>query len=135
MGTGLNKTNFALAALGTNLYAGGLFTQAGGIPANQIARWDGNAWYPVGGGVVGTGTVQALATLGNNLYAAGTFTNMGNVTANRIAKWDGTNWCVPSGTVFQMVPKPGGVEWSTCTRVEAFDIAGGKNSSGMDSLE
>jgi hypothetical protein len=130
MGTGLNTTKSALAALGTNLHAGGLFTQAGGIAANQIARWDGNAWYPVGGGVVGTGTVLALTTLGNNLYAAGTFTNMGNVTANRIAKWDGTNWYALgdgiSGSVQSLV-----AAGSNVYAGGSFRYAGGKNSFNL----
>ncbi|MGA2178127.1 MAG: hypothetical protein ABSH15_00900 [Verrucomicrobiota bacterium] len=92
MGTGLNRTNAALAVLGTNLFAAGLFTTAGDVAANQIAKWDGNNWSSVGGSVVGSGTVLALTTMGNNLYAGGTFTNIGGVTAARIAKWDGTNW-------------------------------------------
>ena len=92
MGTGLNKTNVAMAVLGSTVFAAGTFTTAGGLPANQIAKWDGATWSGVGGGVVGNGTVFALATMGNNLYAGGSFTNLGGVPANRIAKWDGANW-------------------------------------------
>src|SRR4029077_7422316 len=92
MGTGLNSTNVALAVLGTNLFAAGVFTIAGGVAANQIAKWDGNTWSGVGGGIVGSGTVLALTTMGTNLYVGGSFTNMGGVPANRIAKWDGTSW-------------------------------------------
>jgi hypothetical protein len=103
MGTGLNGIPVALAALGTNLFAAGTFTTAGGVAANQIAKWDGNNWSNVGGSVVGSGTVMALTVMGNNLYAGGTFTNMGGVTASLIAKWDGTNWSAlgsgVSGTV------------------------------------
>ena len=103
MGTGLNGVPVALAALGTNLFAAGTFTTAGGVAANQIAQWNGNQWSSVGGGVVGSGTVLALTTMGNNLYAGGTFTNMGGVAVSRIAKWDGTNWSAlgsgVSGTV------------------------------------
>ena len=92
MGTGLNGIPVALTALGPNLFAAGAFTSANGIAANQIAKWDGNNWSSVGGGVVGSGTVLALTTMGNNLYAGGTFTNIGGVTASHIARWDGTNW-------------------------------------------
>jgi hypothetical protein len=92
MGTGLNKTNVAMAVLGSTVFAAGTFTTAGGLPTNQIAKWDGAAWSGVGGGVLGSGTVFALATMGNNLYAGGSFTNMGGVPASRIAKWDGTTW-------------------------------------------
>lgn len=92
VGTGLNSNVIAMAVLSTNLYVAGLFTNAGGITASHIAMWDGNNWFAIGGGVVGTGTVSALTTLGNYLYAGGTFTNMGGVPASRIARWDGTNW-------------------------------------------
>jgi hypothetical protein len=45
-----------------NLYAGGLFTQAGGIPANNIARWNGSSWSVLGGSDNGTdGYVKTLA--------------------------------------------------------------------------
>ena len=92
MGTGLNNTVVALADLGTNVFAAGSFTTAGGVPANQIAVWNGNTWSSVGGSVIGTGTVLALTTIGNTLYAGGTFTNLGGVAANRIASWNGTSW-------------------------------------------
>ncbi len=107
MGTGLNKTNVAMAAIGSRVFAAGTFTTAGGLPANQIAQWDGTSWSGVGGGVVGNGTVLALAVMGNNLYAGGTFTNMGGVPANRIAKWNGANWSALgsglSGSVFSLM--------------------------------
>ena len=38
---------------GTNLYAGGYFTTAGGVPANYIAKWDGSAWSALGSGMNG----------------------------------------------------------------------------------
>lgn len=92
VGTGLSSNVVAMAVIGTNLYVSGPFTSAGGVTVSRIARWDGNSWFDVGGGVVGSGTVSTLAAMGNYLYAGGTFTNMGGVPANRIAKWDGTNW-------------------------------------------
>lgn len=101
VGTGLNSNVVTMAVLGTNLYVGGPFTNAGGITVSCIARWDGNNWFDVGGGVVGRGTISTLATVGNYLYAGGTFTNMGGVPANHIAKWDGTNWsALGNGTLY-----------------------------------
>ncbi|HVU09553.1 MAG TPA: hypothetical protein VHG89_13550 [Verrucomicrobiae bacterium] len=97
VGTGLNSNVVAMAILGTNLYVAGLFTNAGGIAASHIARWDGNNWWPVGIGVVGSGTIDSLAALGTNLYAGGTFTNIGGVPAARIAKWDGNSWSALGG--------------------------------------
>jgi hypothetical protein len=80
----------ALAVSGTDLYAGGWFTNAGGVPATNIAKWNGSAWSALGSGV--DGMVWALAADGTNLYAGGQFTTAGAVPANYIAKWDGSAW-------------------------------------------
>jgi hypothetical protein len=96
LGSGVNDPNYvtveALATDGNgDLYAGGLFSDAGGVTVNNIARWDGSNWYALGNGV--DGSVSALATDGNgDLYAGGSFTSAGALTANRIARWDGSSW-------------------------------------------
>jgi len=87
---GMNNVVFALGVMGTNLYAGGVFTTAGGVSANRIARWNGTSWSVLGSGM--NSTVLALAVLGTDLYAGGAFTTAGSVSANYIAKWDGTSW-------------------------------------------
>jgi hypothetical protein len=82
----------ALAANETNLYVGGSFVIPG-VNATNIARWDGNAWHALGGGVLGRATpINALAVRGHELFAAGTITNAGGVETRAIARWDGTNW-------------------------------------------
>src|SRR5215469_6490385 len=48
---GFNTTYvFALANDGTNLYAGGWFTNADNSGAANLARWDGSNWHPLAGG-------------------------------------------------------------------------------------
>ena len=44
---------YALAVSGTDLYAGGYFTTAGGVAANYIAKWNGSAWSALGSGMNG----------------------------------------------------------------------------------
>ena len=84
---------FALAVVGTNLYVGGDFTAAGGVPVNNIAKWDGSAWSALGSGMGGSYPyVYALAASGTNLYVGGNFITAGGVTVNYIAKWDGSAW-------------------------------------------
>jgi len=89
---------YALAVSGSDLYAGGGFTSAGGTAANNIARWDGSSWSALGSGVRGSDPsgngpfVLALAASGSNLYAGGQFTTLGVSAANYIAKWDGSSW-------------------------------------------
>src|SRR6185436_5932460 len=81
---------YALAVSGSDLYAGGEFTTAGGIGATNIAKWDGSSWSPLGLGM--NGEVYALAVSGTNLYAGGTFTMAGGNPASRIARWNGSSW-------------------------------------------
>lgn len=93
----------ALAWDGANVIAGGSFTAAGGLAANNIAKWDGTAWSRLGSGVEGGGipdpwwgpwaSVNALAWDGTALFAGGDFMLAGGAAANYIAKWDGSSWC------------------------------------------
>lgn len=79
---------------GPALYAGGLFSFAGGAPALSIAKWDGQSWSPVGDGV--TGTIESLAVYddggGAALYAGGSMSGAGAAPVNNIAKWNGSEW-------------------------------------------
>jgi predicted small lipoprotein YifL len=97
LGSGINGWVAALAMSGTDLYAGGQFTTAGGVPASNIAKWNGSAWSALGSGM--NNAVIALALSGTDLYAGGYFTRAGEAPANYIAKWDGSAWsAVGSGT-------------------------------------
>ncbi|MFD1875543.1 T9SS type A sorting domain-containing protein [Hymenobacter bucti] len=80
----------ALAVSGSAVYVGGWFTQAGGAPANYVAKWDGAAWSALGAGL--NSPVHALAVTGTSVYAGGAFTTAGGVAANRIAKWEDGSW-------------------------------------------
>jgi hypothetical protein len=74
----------ALAMSGSDLYAGGDFTKAGGNPASRIAKWNGTNWTALGSGL--NGTVRALAVSGSDLYVGGSFTTAGGKTAAYIAR-------------------------------------------------
>jgi hypothetical protein len=80
----------ALALMGSDLYAGGVFISAGGVNATNIAKWDGTKWSALAGGV--DGAVLCMVVNGTDLYVGGTFTHAGGVAARNIAKWDGTSW-------------------------------------------
>ena len=95
---------------GPALYAGGIFCAAGGVTVKHIARWDGQIWSPVGGGVDGADVVvYALGVFDDGqgsapaLYAGGLFTTAGGVSASNIAKWDGTGWSPVGGGVSGLV--------------------------------
>jgi len=94
----------ALAAFddgtGPALYVAGSFGQASGVPVDNIAKWDGSTWSPLGAGLrLAEGCCPFGAALtvfddgtGPALYVSGQFTLAGDQTANHIAKWDGTAW-------------------------------------------
>jgi hypothetical protein len=94
---------------GPALYAGGGYTNAGAVAANNIAKWDGAAWSPLGTGM--NASVGALSVFddgsgdGPALYAGGSFTIAGGVATNYIAKWDGHEWA-PLGSGLQGVLFP-----------------------------
>jgi trimeric autotransporter adhesin len=90
LGSGLAKgpgfpTVYALAVVGTDLYVGGDFTSAGGVPANNIAKWNGVSWSALGSGV--NGVVRALASNGTELFVGGQFTSAGGKASTNIALW------------------------------------------------
>jgi hypothetical protein len=69
----------------------GDFDTADGLPANNLARWNGTAWEPVGGGI--QGSISAAQQLPNGeIVVAGSFSVAGGVSASRIARWNGTGW-------------------------------------------
>jgi hypothetical protein len=71
--------------------AAGRFSFAGGSPASNIARWNGQSWTALGGGL--DDRALSLAILpGGELIAAGFFTHAGGAPVDRIARWSGAAW-------------------------------------------
>lgn len=79
---------------GEALYVGGAFLNAGGQTVNNIAKWNGTTWSPLGLGM--NNPVLALVVFndgtGPALYAGGSFTTAGTTSAQNIARWNGTTW-------------------------------------------
>ncbi|MBO2009353.1 hypothetical protein [Hymenobacter negativus] len=90
-----NLVNVLAVSSSGAVYVGGGFTQAGGLAANRVAKWNGTAWSSLGTGAsngVNSG-VNALAVASNgDVYIGGYFSQAGGVTANSVAKWNGTVW-------------------------------------------
>ncbi len=93
----------AILVVGSDIYVGGIFTQVGQVPVNNLARWDGQAWHDVGGGLTcgpgylcssysSSAKVTSIAAQGNSLYVGGQFDEAGNIGANNIARWNGQSW-------------------------------------------
>ena len=85
---------WAIAFIGHDLYAGGHFSDVGGVPAHNIARWDGRAWHSLGQGPDNgvNSTVKSLAGIGKTLYVGGDFDRVGGTPAQEVAAWDGRQW-------------------------------------------
>jgi hypothetical protein len=84
---------------GADLYAGGFFEIAGGVPANRIARWDGTGWSALSGSS-GNGMSDSVGVFYSNsgaLYAGGNFSAAGGSLVNNIAQWNGSQWSPLSG--------------------------------------
>src|SRR5690606_16460676 len=64
-----------------------------GIPLQNIARWSGQSWEPLGQGI-GPGVRQMITHddgTGEALYVAD-IQHAGGMPVNRIGRWDGTSW-------------------------------------------
>ncbi len=131
---------------GAALYVGGHFTQAGGVSAKNVARWDGTSWTALGtgaGDAPGETWVHALCSYdagsGAELYAGGYYFSAGGQSATCIARWDGSAWhALPNVIVGSNPPTvyalavhddgsgpalyAGGV-WNTVNGVTSYNIA------------
>ena len=89
-GTGVSGPVNAFAVYNGSLYVGGLFTTAGGVTVNNIAKYNDqtNQFSNIGQTTGVDNTVRALAVYNGSLYVGGLFTTAGGVSVNRIAKYD-----------------------------------------------
>jgi hypothetical protein len=76
---------------GGEVYVGGGFSYAGGVSANNVAKWNGNRWSALGEGI-GGGVLALKIDASGNLIVGGFFATAGEVEASNIAKWDGSAW-------------------------------------------
>ena len=113
----LNGDVNAIDYVGSNLYIGGSFTNAGGSGANYLARSSGGGnWVAVGGSV--DGVVRALADNLSELLVCGDFNNAGALLVKHVARWNGSQWKALGSGV-------GGVQgFSVNPSVNAIDIDG-----------
>ena len=87
----MDRDVYALTVYDGELIAGGSFTAAGGARCNNIARWDGDSWRPLGSSFSWAGPntwVNALTVYNGDLIAGGNFWFAGEY----IARWDGSVW-------------------------------------------
>ena len=72
-------------------FIGGDFHEFAGVSANNIIKWTGSQWLPVGDGF--NKPVHAITKYKGSLVAAGEFDSSGTTKfLMPIARWDGVNW-------------------------------------------
>jgi hypothetical protein len=76
------------------LYMGGFMYPEGHPLINLIARFDGQRWKDVGGGISAGGFahINELLVWKGDLYVAGQFLESAGAPGNCIARWDGYKW-------------------------------------------
>jgi hypothetical protein len=95
---------------GARLYAGGEFVSSGGTTVNNVAKWTGTSWVPLGSGVTGAlsnGTTQVDTLRAADLdgpggappllLAGGHFLNAGGAAIQHLAAWNGAVWTTALG--------------------------------------
>jgi hypothetical protein len=76
----------AITINNNEVFVGGIITAAGGVLANNIAKWDGAGWVTLGTGVQG-GSIRAMATNGNDVFVGGDFTSVGDKSCTNFSRW------------------------------------------------
>jgi hypothetical protein len=92
---------------------------------DNIAKWDGNNWNPVGSGMLGG--VYSMTIFNGELHAGGHFSNIPGVPYTKaIARWDGTNWHALAS----------GIQWGTVNAMAVYqgDLYVGGNIVTVDSM-
>jgi hypothetical protein len=91
-----------------DIYVAGQFNFAGGVYAENIARWNGHQWCGLGGHYATQtpgGLILSSTTWRDSLYIAGGFVTIDGDTMNHVAKWLGeVQNCSPSVGLGEQVP-------------------------------
>jgi hypothetical protein len=74
----------------TGLYVGGSLTNASGVRVQNVARWDGTMWWPLGDGI--PGRVRSLVVQGNRVYAGADPFRKDGTNSVYLSQWNGTEW-------------------------------------------
>ncbi len=104
-GDNLNSVNHAIVwddGTGPGLYVTGDFETLDAVTThNDIARWDGTQWLPLGDGLNFPGTQIGLTLEvyddgnGEQLYLGGDFDRVDGESIDFLAAWDGQQWSQP----------------------------------------
>lgn len=85
---GVMGSAYTMLLNGNDLYLGGFFSTAGGVPADNLARYDTVRlqWQPQAQGT--SPSIYAMAMRGSRLYVAGDFWEAGGLPSEGLAAYD-----------------------------------------------
>jgi hypothetical protein len=98
---------WSLFGTGTDLYLGGGFTYMRDLATDEIvkamhiARWDGQAFHPLGAGLGARPSsylfpefdeVNAIVEYDGEIVAGGLFSKSGSLSMRNLARWNGSRW-------------------------------------------
>lgn len=92
----------ALVGANGSVYVGGNFTQASGVHATRVARFDGTAWSALSPWVTDGGFVDVVELANGDLVAGGQFQTLYGAAIRNLARWDGVAWSAfgdPNGPI------------------------------------
>jgi len=118
---------------GAALYVGGRFHTVDGIPASNLAKWDGRNWTGIAGAVASDlGGIGSTCSFddgsGPALFISESLTLLNGPTKGRISRWGLPGGCVPPGSVF-CEPGSNGVMACPCSNPPVGPGRGCDNSS------
>ena len=118
----------AMTVLNGELIVAGFFSSIAGVPATNIAAWNGTQWRALGAGL--PGTCRSLGVFQGALYAGLSF-----VSPQALLRWNGSAWSSPTVASFSGV---GGISINALETVGTslyvgglFDGAGGKKINNL----
>ncbi|MFO0859759.1 MAG: hypothetical protein U0570_04320 [Phycisphaerales bacterium] len=118
-----NTLIYDLVVLPNNdLVAVGGFTSADFSPANNVARWNGTSWQPLGNGITNGFVTAATVALNGDLIVGGNFLTAGSTSVNNIARWNGSTWLAMGSGITAASSKQ---VWALTTLTGGDIIAGG----------
>lgn len=81
---------YSIACRGSDVYFGGVFSQAGSIAADGVASWNGANWSGFPGG--SERFAYGIALLGDDLIAGGASVSISGGLTNSLSAWTGSGW-------------------------------------------
>ena len=131
----INQPVLSIAVSGTNVYAGGWFTDVNNKgtvlgAADYIARWNSSNWSALGsngagdGSISGTPYVDAITLSGSNVYTGGGFSN---VTSDSFAHPEAENLAVYENNTFSFASTGANDGW-VLESAENTSVGGSLNS-------